>query len=137
MILKREVDNAEVEVAIRFRLEYLICIIPFVGKLVGLVIAIFTKRLRVYVNYLLISIILYVGGGTLVYLTMVVLPPNIVSIVIRYLILLVFWFALPMYCLYQLMFFCDDVILKRYYQNGFVNKGVDYNKLKAPLFLKW
>lgn len=137
MNLYNEVDNKEKKIKYRLRFEYLVCLVPGIGNIIGLVISIFSGHIKYYITYIIYSIFFYLTGGALTYLT-IQINNNIVSALLSYIVIITFWLIIPLYVLYKFIFYVDELVLLKYIQKGYVRSdGEAFAKIEIPFIFKW
>lgn len=134
--LYNEVENKEIKLKYRIRFEYLICLIPGIGKLFGLLVACFSGHIKYYIYYMLLSVFIYLTGGSLVYL-ITFLPLGVFSTILSYIVIVLFWLIMPLYVLYQYMFFVDELVLLKYTQKGYAKLDNVEEEICIPFIFKW
>lgn len=137
MDLYNEIENKEIKIKYRLRFEYLVCLIPGIGKVIGLIIAIFSGHFKYYITYLIYSIFFYLTGGALVYVA-TQLGGSVLSALLSYLVIIVFWLIIPLFVLYKFIFYVDELVLLKYVQKGYVRSdNEEFDKIQIPFIFKW
>lgn len=106
-------DDGQVSVNYRNRFEYCILLIPVIGIFAAALCGFFQKAMRRVLNVCAFKFISYMFGGLLVFLFIQYnLLVNTLGILVLFGILSLLWIIVPMYCVYILVFYLDEIKLK-------------------------
>ncbi len=113
MKISAKKEESQFTVSYRSRYEYLILLVPVVGIFISVFVAFFEKSMRRVLNICAFKFMAFMLGGLLVYVFLEFnLVANILGILVLFGLLIILWIAVPMYCVYILVFYLDDIKLK-------------------------
>lgn len=113
-------EERQFTVNYRNRFEYLVLLVPFVGIFLAVFLAFFQKAMRRVLNICAFKVMMFMLGGALVYVFIYFnLVSNILGILVLFALLLILWIIVPMYCVYILVFYLDDIKLKELIAVGY------------------
>lgn len=128
-------QEQEFNISYRYRYEYCVLLIPVIGIFLSAFFGFFQKSMRRVLNVCAFKFMSFMFGGLVVYLFIRFhLLTATIGVLVLFGLLIMFWIIIPMYCVYVLVFYLDDMKLKDMAAVGYKFKP-EIEPLNKQIFL--